>query len=271
MCGRPSISAQLKSLESFLGCPLFIRRGRVLELTETGTLVYGYAEEIFSSGRELLDAVRGRPVGRPVVFRVGVADVMAKLVAFQLLRPALDFGEEVYLECSEGPPDRLFARLAVHKLDLVLSDIPLAPGSGVKTYNHLLGESTTTLFAAPALARRLAHGLPETLAEAPFLVPSSRSAIRNSLDRWLEENELRHRVVAEFEDSALMKVFGQAGRGVFPAPTVVREQVVTQYGVRPLLELDTVPDLFYAISPERKLKHPAVARILEDTKRDLFG
>ena len=268
--GRPSISTQLKSLEAFFGEPLFIRRGRHLELTDTGRLVEGYADEIFRTGRELVDAVRGRPSGRPLVLRVGIADVMAKLVAFQLLRPALEFDEELSLQCREDHPNRLFAELALHELDLVLSDIPLAPSLDVKAYNHVMGDSTTTLFAAPALAKRLRRGFPRSLDGEPFLMPSENAAIRRSLELWMEELELRPVTVGEFEDSALLKVFGQAGLGVFPAPTVVEEQVCKQYGVRPLGELEAVRDRFYAISAERKIKHPAVARLVEHAKAELF-
>lgn len=269
--GRPSISMQLKSLESFMGAPLFERRGRYLELTETGKLVYGYAEDIFRTGRELVDAVRGRPLGSPRSFRVGIADVMAKLVAFQLLLPAFDFEEQLAVECREDQPKRLFAELAIHELDLVLSDIPLGPDVDVRAYNHVMGESTTTLFAAPALARRLRKGFPQSLSGAPFLMPSVDAAIRRALDQWLEEEELRPLVVGEFEDSALLKVFGQAGRGVFPAPTIVSEQVCRQYGVRALGEVESIRDRFYAISPERRIKHPAVARIVENAKAEIFA
>lgn len=269
--GRPSISMQLKSLESFFGTPLFERRGRNLEPTETGRLVYDYADDIFTTGRELVDAVRGRPVGRPLVFRVGIADVMAKLVAFQLLSPALDVDETIALQCHEDDPQQLFADLAVHRLDLVLSDVPLSPGLDVKAYNHLIGESTISLFAAPELAAGLSGDFPRSLDGAPFLMPSTDAAIRRSLEQWLEETGVRPIVVGEFADSALLKVFGQAGRGVFPAPTVVEKQVREQYGVRCLGELETVRDRFYAISPERRIKHPSVAFIVDRAKQELFG
>ncbi len=271
LVGRPSVSMQLKSLETFIGAPLLVRHGPRLELTDTGKMVYGYAEDIFQTGKELLEAVRGRPTGRPVTFRVGVADVMAKLVAFQLLLPALDFDEQMSLECREDHPQRLFADLAVHELDLVLSDIPLAPGIDVKAYNHVVGQSTTTLFAAPALAKQLRRGFPKSLDQQPLLMPSRHTAIRRALEIWFDEQGLRPTVVAQFEDSALLKVFGQAGRGVFPAPTVVKDQVCKQYGVRALGELDSVRERFYAISPERKIKHPAVACIVESAKSGLFA
>jgi LysR family transcriptional activator of nhaA len=269
--GRPSISAQVSSLEAFVRAPLFVRRGRHLTLTETGKLVHAYAGEIFRTGRELVEAVRGRPTGRPLVFRVGIADVMAKLVAFRLLRPALEGDEAVELECREEHPERLFAELAVHELDLVLSDIPLSPALDVRAYNHVVGESTTTLFATPSLARRLARHFPRSLDGQPFLMPSRATAIRRSLDHWLEEQEVRPRIVGEFEDSALLKVFGQAGHGVFPAPTIVQAEVERKYGVRPLGELEAVRERYYAISAERRIKHPAVARIVEHARRDLLS
>ena len=268
--GRPSISMQSKSLETYLGAPLFQRRGRYLELTETGRLVYDYAEDIFRSGSELIDAVRGRAPGRALTLRVGIADVMAKLVAFRLLLPALDFDEQLALDCREDNPRRLFAALAVNELDLVLSDIKLGPGVDVRAYNHRMGESTITLFAAPKLARRVSKNFPASLAGEPFLMPSVDSAIRRSLDDWFESQDIKPSIVGEFEDSALLKVFGQAGRGVFPAPTVVREEVVQQYGVREVIELKDVRDRFYAISPERKIKHPAVAFIVERAKSSIF-
>lgn len=269
--GRPSISMQVKTLEEFFGEDLFVRRGRHLELTETGKVVYQYAEEIFRTGRELVDAIRGRPTGRPQLFRVGIADVMAKFVAFELLLPALDFEVNVELRCQEDHPTQLFAQLAVHELDLVLSDIPLAPVSGVKAYNHVMGESSTTLFAAPDLAKRLKRGFPDSLDGTPFLMPSKDTAIRHSLDLWFDHNAVRPVVVGEFSDSGLLKVFGQAGRGVFAAPTIVKKHIMDQYRVVAISELETVRDRFYAISPERRIRHPAVARIVESAKKGLFA
>ncbi|MFT7536308.1 MAG: LysR family transcriptional activator of nhaA [Hyphomicrobiaceae bacterium] len=269
--GRPAISMQMKSLEEFIGSPLFTRRGRHLSLTDTGEMVLRYADDIFNTGRELLEAVRGRPSGRPQRFRVGIADVMAKLVAFQLLLPAVDADENTVLECREDEPNRLFAELAVHELDLVLSDIPIAPSLDVRAYNHVMGESTTTLFATPTLVRKLKGKFPSSLNGTPFLMPSKASAIRHSLEQWLQQEDLRPTIVGEFEDGALMKVFGQAGRGVFPAPTVVKEQICNNYNVRPLGELQEVRERFYAISPERKIRHPGVARIVENAKSGIFS
>lgn len=269
--GRPSISMQLKVLEGFVGAPLFTRRGRHLRLTESGEMVLTYADDIFQTGRELVDAVRGRSTGKPKRFRIGIADVMAKMVAFELLLPALDEGADTVLECHEDEPNRLFADLAVSKLDLVLSDIPLAPGIDVRAYNHVMGESSTTLFAAPDLHARLGSDFPRSLNGAPFLMPSQAAAIRRSLELWLGQEGVRPKTVAEFEDGALMKVFGEAGRGVFPGPTIVRDHICKNYNVCIVGELKTVRERFYAISPERKIRHPGVARIVESAKSGIFG
>ncbi len=264
--GRSSISMQLKSLEAFVGAPLFARCGRRLELTETGEMVHRYAEDIFQTGRELVDAIRGRPPGRSRPLRVGLVDVMAKSVAFHLLQPALDMDEPVSLYCREEEPLRLFAELAVHELDLVLSDVPVAPGLNIKAYNHPIGGSTTTIFAAPELAKTLKGRFPQCLSGAPILMPSPNTAIRRSLELWLEEENLHPTCIGEFQDSALLMVFGQGGRGVLPAPTMMREEISKQYGLQALGEIKQVEERFYAISPERKIKHPAVAHIVEHAR-----
>jgi LysR family transcriptional activator of nhaA len=269
--GRPAISMQLKSLEKFVGSPLFHRRGRHMELTQTGETVLTYADDIFATGRELVDVLRGRPTGRPQRFRIGIADVMAKIVAFQLLLPALDADSQTVLECREDEPQRLFAQLAVHELDLVLSDMPMAPGLDVSAFNHVVGESNTTLFATRELAEQLRPGFPDSLDGAPFLMPSTTAAIRKSLEHWLEQRDLRPSVVAEFEDAALMKVFGQAGRGAFSGPTVVAAQICANYSVVPIGVLEGVRERYYAISPERKIRHPGVVRIVESAKEGIFA
>lgn len=265
--GRSSISTQLKSLEGFVGSPLFIRNGRQLELTETGELVRRYADDIFQTGQELVDAIRGRPAGKPRTLRVGIVDVMAKWVAFQLLEPVLDLEDEVALYCREEEPNRLFAELAVHELDLVLSDVPVPPSLNLKAYNHAVGETTTTLFASPDLSRRLKPKFPESLSGTPLLMPSPNTAIRRALEFWLDEQDLHPTCIGEFQDSALMVVFGQAGRGVVPAPTIVKNEFARQYGLRAIGELEDVRQRFYVISPERKIKHPAVACIVDGARK----
>ena len=268
---QPTVSGQLKALEDALGEKLFERTGRRLVLTEVGRVVFRYAEEIFSLGRELQDTLEGRPTGRPLRFTVGVADAVPKLVAYRLLLPALSLPEPVHVVCREDKPERLLAELSVHSLDLVLSDAPVGAGVKVKAYSHLLGETPVAFFGSEALASAHRKGFPRSLDGAPVLLPTEGSALRRSLDQWLDAEGIRPRVVGEIEDSALLKVFGQAGVGLFPAPVAIEAEVRAQFGVKLVGRVDAVKERFYAISAERKLKHPAVVAISETARHELFG
>jgi LysR family transcriptional activator of nhaA len=268
---QPTVSGQLKALEDALGERLFERTGRRLVLTDVGRVVFRYADEIFSLGRELQDTLKGRPTGRPVRFTVGVADAVPKLVAYRLLLPALSLPEPVHVVCREDKPERLIAELAAHSLDLVISDGPLGAGAKVKAYSHLLGETPVGIFGADALAAAHRRGFPRSLEGAPLLLPTESSSLRRSLDQWLDAEGIRPRVVGEFEDSALLKTFGQAGLGLFPAPLAIEAEVRAQFGVKLVGRVDAVKERFYALSVERKLKHPAVLAISETARRKLFG
>ncbi len=268
---QPTVSTQLRTLEEVLGEKLFARTGRRLVLTDVGRLVFRYADEIFGLGRELLETVKGRPTGQPMRLTVGIADAVPKLIAYRLLRPALTVAEPVRIICREDKPDRLFAELAIHELDLVLSDAPIGPTTKVRAFNHLLGECGVTFFGTPALARTCRRGFPRSLGGAPVLLPTDNTALRRSLDDWFESEGVRPRVVSEFEDSALLMAFGQAGMGLFPAPSAIERQVRSQYGVVVVGRLDAVCERFYAISGERRLKHPAVVAISEAARQRVFG
>lgn len=268
---QSTISGQIRALEDSLGEKLLARRGRRLVLTEMGRVVFRYAEEIFSLGRELRDAVKGRPVGRPLSLMVGVADVVPKLVARRLLEPALKLPEPVRLICREDKPERLFAELAVHNLDIVLADAPIDPSIRIRAFNHLLGECGIVFFGTAKLAAAHRRNFPESLDGAPVILPTENTTLRRSLDQWFAARGIRPRVVGEFEDSALLKVFGQVGMGLFPASSVIADEVQRQYQVRPVGRLDEVRERFYAISVERKLKHPAVIAISEEARQKLFG
>ena len=268
---QPTVSTQLRTLEEVLGEKLFARTGRRLVLTDVGRLVFRYADEIFGLGRELLETVKGRPTGQPMRLTVGIADAVPKLIAYRLLGPALTGAEPVRIICREDKPDRLLAQLAVHGLDLVLSDAPIGPTTKVRAFNHLLGECGVTFFAAPALARTCRRGFPRSLGGAPMLLPTDNTALRRSLDDWFESEDIRPRVASEFEDSALLMAFGQAGMGLFPAPSAIERQVRSQYGVVVVGRLDAVCERFYAISGERRLKHPAVVAISEAARQRVFG
>ena len=266
-----TISGQLSLFEDVLGETLFTRTGRRLKLTERGKLVLSYADEIFSLGQELEDTLRQKPMDRPLQFRVGVCDAVSKTIAYRLIEPAQRSADQILIICREGNVNHLLAELALHKLDIVIADSPMSPTINVKAFNHLLGESGLTFFASAALASKLpSKKFPQCLDGAPMLLPGVDVAIRSKLIRWLEHNNIRPRITGEFDDGALMKAFGQAGVGVFTAPSSIAKQVQQQYGVVAIGETREVTEKFYAISIERKLTHPAVIAIREAARIELF-
>jgi LysR family transcriptional activator of nhaA len=267
---QPTISGQLRLLEDTLGEKLFVRRGRGLVLTEVGQVVYRYADEIFGLGRELQDVLKGRPRGRPLRLHVGISDLLPKLIAYRILQPALALPEQVQLVCDEDTPERLLAELAEHRLDVVLSDAPITATVRVKAFNHLLGTSGITLFAAPNLAVRYRKNFPACLDGAPFLLPIEGATLRRSLEQWFDAAGIRPNVVGEFKDRALMKTFGQGGAGLFAGPVAIEKEVREHYKVSVVGRVDAVVERFYAISIERKLKHPAVVAISEAARDKLF-
>ncbi len=268
---HPTVSVQIKQLEENLGYQLFDRSHRKLELTEAGHLAYRYADEIFSLGREMLDVLEGQPAGRPLRLSVGISDAMPKLVVRKLLEPALRLSTPVRLVCSEERFDRLLGGLATHSLDVVLADMPCPPTSGVKAFNHLLGECGLSFFAHRALAPKLRRNFPHSLSDAPMLMPTEGTSLGRAIVQWFESHGVRPEIVAEFDDSALMKTFGQDGVGVFPTPSVMEAEVKRQYGVQVVGRTDEIRARFYAISPERRLKNPAVSAICDAAREELFA
>lgn len=267
---QPTISMQIKQLEASLGEKLFAKSGRGLVLTDIGQTVFRYADEIFNLGREMVDTVKGRPTGRPLRMVVGIADCMPKLIVYQLLRPALKLPEQVQLVCMEDSPEKLLAELSASSLDLVLTDAPITQNVRVKAFNHLLGESSLSVFGTPDLAERYLPGFPQSLNGAPMLMPMSKGAVRRALDHWLDQMGIRPQIVGEFQDSALIKVFGGGGAGLFFGPSVIKAEICRQYGVVEVGRVDEVRERFYAVSVERRLKHPAVVAISEAAKTKLF-
>jgi LysR family transcriptional activator of nhaA len=264
-----TISIQLRDLEQSLGVKLFRKAGRGLALTEMGVAVQSYANDIFATGQELLDMVHGRPVGGPMVLRVGIKDVMPKHVAYQLLEPTLRISEDFRLLCYEGDITKLISDLAIHKLDVVLSDTPIDPTMKVRAYSHLLGESDVVLVGPKALAKKIRGGFPGSLEGVPILLPMRNSVLRRSLDYWFEVHEVRPKIVGEFEDSAMLKIMGKAGVGVFPIAKTICKVVEDMYGVEFIAAIPDVTEKFYALSVERKVKHPAVLAISEVARKKL--
>jgi LysR family transcriptional activator of nhaA len=266
-----TISGQLSLLEEYLGVDLFSRVGRNLELTDTGRMVLSYADEIFSLGGELEEVIHQWPDGRPQLFRVGVVDVLPKSITHRILEPALQMSEPVRMICREADLDTLLAELAVHRLDLVLSDRPIPPTVSTRCFSHKLGECAISFFATKKLEKKLKGNFPRCLDGAPLLLPGGGSQLRSTIDQWLEKQRIHPRMIAEFDDSALMKVFGQDGAGVFIAPAAIEAEVEWQYQVTAIGRVDEVKEHFYAISVERRILHPVVTVLLNAARESLFA
>jgi LysR family transcriptional regulator, transcriptional activator of nhaA len=256
-----TLSGQIATLESDLGVSLFKRQGRSLALTDTGRMVLDYAEEIFRLGNELEQALHSRAAGRAAPFRVGIADVVPKAIAWLLLAPSMEMPEPMRIVCREGKFDALLGELAIHKLDVVLADSPLPANMDVRGYSHALGESTIGFYATPELANSLEGTFPGNLAGAPLLLPGIEATVRGPLLRWFDAAGLRPRIVGEFDDSALMRAFAEAGAGIFPSASLVGEKLCQQAGMIHLGDAQGVTETYYAISVERRITHPAVRAI----------
>ncbi len=266
-----SISGQLTDFEATLGVKLLRRAGRNLELTDAGRRILSYAEEIFTIGDELLDALHEQSSQRTLPFRVGLADSVSKSVAYQLVEPALGLPEPVRLVCREGRLAALLAELAIHRLDMIIADRPMPTSLNVRGYSHLLGESGQTVFGAKRLISSLPGDFPALLDNAPFLLPGEDAVIRPKLLQWFEAHNLRPRIIGEFDDSALMKAFGKAGAGFFVAPTAIVESVCEQYKVEAIGRIDSVVEQIYAITTERRITHPAIVAISKVAQQDIFS
>ena len=267
---RPTVAAQIKELEKSVGKPLFEKHGRRLVLTDFGKQVHEYAEEIFALGQELREFIKTGHQGNRKRFVVGLPDVVPKHIAFELLKPALHMKDRQRIVCLEGMLNQLMTDLALHKLDLVISDSPAPATLEFKLYNHKLGECGLSMLAIPSLAKRLKKGFPHSLTDAPCLLPTDHTSVRRSLDDWMNENEIYPDIVAEFEDSALLKVFGQAGEGVFPIPTAIEGVIKKQYGVQLVGRIPAVLDKFYAISAEKRVHNEATLLVVKQARSKLF-
>lgn len=269
---QPTLSSQIKKLEKSIGHELFERSGRSLVLTETGHLVFRYADEIFGLGQELADVLHNRTNEDRSRFLVGVQGALPKLVAYELLRPALECEENEYqIVCFEGKINELLGELAMHRLDVVIADRPLTPDNHVRAFNHLLGKCGVTVYGTSKLTRKYKKGFPQSLNGAPTLLPTQNTSLRRQLEQWFDDHEIYPTIAHEFEDSAVLKVFGQEGHGLFMTPTAIEEDVCKQYGVKVVGRLPEIVERFYAISIEKRLKHPAVVKISEFARENLFG
>jgi LysR family transcriptional activator of nhaA len=261
-----TISGQISLLEQHFGSALFSKVGRNLELTETGRLALSYADEIFSLGEELEDSLRQGSAERPQLLKVGIAEVVPKTIAYRLLEPAYNMGEPLRMICKENTLESLLAELALNRLDLVLADGPVPPGLGVRGFNHALGESGVSFVASPHIAGPLQENFPASLDGAPLLIPSEINVMHVRLLQWFDKQNIHPQIMGEFDDSALMKTFGQAGVGAFIVPTAIADEVVKQYGVRLIGSTQDVREQFFAITAERRIANPAVVAITESAR-----
>lgn len=267
---QSTVSKQIHQFEDVLGQKLFAKNGRSLVLTESGRVVFRYADEIFGLGREMLDTLRDRPVGKPLRITIGIAHVVPKLVAERVIAPVLGLAEPVSLVCREDAADRLLAELALHELDVILTDAPANPNVKVRAFSHLLGESDVGFFGHPSLASRYRNGFPASLDGAPVLLPTEESMLRRTLDQWFDANDIRPHVIGEFQDSALLKVFGSRGVGVFPASMAVARDVQDQYRVELVGRAVNVRERLYAVTLDRRIKHPGVVLICQAARSAMF-
>ncbi|WP_030130809.1 transcriptional activator NhaR [Pseudomonas sp. QTF5] len=265
-----TISGQISLLEQTYGIELFRRVGRQLELTEAGRQTLPYAEQMFQLGGELELMLRAQPNEQQILFRVGVADVVPKSIVYRLIAPTMELNEPLRITCREDKLERLLADLAIQRLDLVISDSPMPSNLDIKGYSQKLGECGISFFATAELAARYGQNFPRSLHGAPLLIPGPETVVRSRLQRWFAEQQIQPQIVGEFDDSALMQAFGQSGSGIFIGPSVIADEVKRQYGVEVIGQTDAVRESFYAISVERKVKHPGIVAITEGARRELF-
>lgn len=265
-----TISAQITTLEARLGVPLFERAGRGLTLTQTGKIALQYADEIFELGQELGDVLRGGPTLGPIEFVVSAASAVPKTIVYKIVEPALTLDSNINLICKEGPVESILADLAVHKVDIVISDQPIPNAFSIKAFNHKLGGCGVTFFAAPALAKTLKGTFPDNLNNAPMILPTVQYGIRKQFDLWAKEREIYPQVSGQFDDSALLMSFGERGMGIFFMPSIIAAEVCKSFRVKIVGQTNDITNSFYAISAERKVRHPAVVAICEAARESLF-
>lgn len=265
-----TVSGQISLLEAALGVDLFQRVGRRLEMTEAGRLALPYAEQMFQLGDELESLLRSQPDEQQLLLRIGVADVVPKSIVYRLIAPTMELDEPIRITCREDKLERLLADLAIQRLDLVISDSPMPPHLDIKGYSQKLGECGVTFFATREVAERVGSDFPQCLHGAPLLIPGQETVVRGRLMRWFAEQKIQPRIIGEFDDSALMKAFGKSGSGIFVAPSVIADEVQSQYGVQVIGQTDSVTESFYAITVERKVRHPGVVAIAESARNQLF-
>ncbi len=262
-----TVSGQISTFEEYIGAPLFTREGKRLEPNSLGQITLRYADDIFNLGNELSRTLATQDAGQGANFNVGIVDVIPKVMVYEMLNDCFDLDNRFILECHEGDLPSLLADLSINKLDLIISDQPLPIGVSVRAMNHYLGSSGVTFFTKKDKSHQYINDFPNSLHNAPFLMPSKKSAQFQSLISWFVQSKIAPNIVAEVDDSALLKFFGQTGRGIFCVASAVEHDVLKQFDVDVIGRIDSLSDRYYGILPERKIKHPAVDTVLEAAKK----
>ncbi|MCE5182387.1 MAG: transcriptional activator NhaR [Betaproteobacteria bacterium] len=265
-----TVSGQIGLLEKALGKALFAPQGRGLTLTEAGRQVLGYADQIFLLGEQMVEVLQDGNAGGVLRLAVGISDALPKLLAYRLLDVALRLPVVVRPVCYEGEFESLLADLALHKLDVVLTDRPVGPTSNLRVFGHSLGEWDIMMYGSQSLAERYRPDFPASLDNAPMFLPTRNNALRGRLDQWFEAKSIRPDIIGEFEDNALLMTFGRTGQGLFPAPAALACDVAEQFNAESVGNMAGVQEHYYAISSERRIKHPAVEAILSATRDMVF-
>jgi LysR family transcriptional activator of nhaA len=258
-----TLSAQLRSLEDHFGAALFERRGRRLVPTAFGLEAAGYADDIFRLGRELMDVARGRGKPGRDILRVGVVPGLPKTLVHRLLGPALDQSARATAIVRQDTAEPLIESLAAGRLHVVLTnDVPPAiPAARLRS--QALGETEILLYARGRVARAARRGFPRSLEGRPFVLPPPAAPLRRQLDAWFADRDVRVAVSIEVEDAGLLRAFGGAGRGVFPVRAALAAEVEDLRDVAMVGRCDGLRERYYAVTADRRTKHPAVAAIIE--------
>lgn len=267
---QPTISAQLKVFEETLGEKLFIREGRNLKLSEVGKIAFNYAEQVFSTCSEFMDVLDGKNISQPSQLKVGISDVVPKIISYRLLEPAFSDSYSGTVSCYEDRTERLLAELAISEVDLVIADSPVPPSVKVKAYNYFLGECGVTFLAEKNIAKQYRKNFPTSLTNAPLLLPTREAAVRREIDQWLDNLGVFPRYVAEFQDSALMKIVARNGKGIVPVPSVIASEVKRELHLENVAETEAAKERFYLISVDKRLKNPLVKTIVDQAQKKLF-
>ncbi|QFU21693.1 transcriptional activator NhaR [Shewanella eurypsychrophilus] len=265
LCLAPqTVTGQIRVLEARLKGSLFKRVGRSLEPTELGELVFRYADKMFSLSYEMIDLLNYQK-DENILFEVGIADALSKALASRVLLSVVPSDGSMHLACFEATHESLMERLREHKLDMILSDCAGESLKYPEILSKKLGECGVGFFSADKYSKRF----PECLEEGKLLIPGKRSSLGQQLRHWFDENGLNVTILGEFDDAAMMKAFGYFKQGIFVAPSIYKQDILS-HGMHLLGETSDIKEVYHVMFAERMIQHPAVKRLLATDFTDLF-